>query len=305
MLDARRLEIYCAVAEEGSFTAAAGRLHLTQSAVSQQIAILERDIGIALVQRVPRGVTLTDAGKLLLERAKILLRDMAGLEQEIRRLANPPTKVKLGVFSTAGAHLVPKLVQTYRQRHRDTQLVLHASQPEDLARELAEGTIDVGLTWDYDFLARPMGGLSRRHLFDDPMCLLLPHDHAKAEGNGPLRLVDLADEPWVVRVHRSPLYEDSFETMCRVAGFEPNIVFRTEDYQSLQGLVAAHVGVAVAPRLSIIAQRRDVVVRGLHEPEFLRRIDAVTAAEPSHNPLASDLLDLLEEVSRSDLSEPA
>jgi DNA-binding transcriptional LysR family regulator len=295
MLDARRLEIFCAVAEEGSFTAAASRLHLTQSAVSQQIAVLERDVGVPLLERVARGVRLTTVGTLLAERARALLRDMVGLEQELRRVVTPPTQVKLGVFATAGAHLVPMVVQKFRQRHKETQLVLHASQPENLAVELANGVIDVGLTWDYDFLPRPMGNLARRHLLNDPLCLLLPRDHPLANEAGPLRLADFADEPWVVRGHTSPRYEDAFAVMCRIAGFEPTIVFRTEDYQSVQGLVAAHVGVAVAPRLATAARRPDIVVRTLEGPAFARRIDAVTLPEAHDHRLARQLLDLLGE----------
>jgi DNA-binding transcriptional LysR family regulator len=296
MLDGRRLEIFCAVAEEGSFTAASGRLHLTQSAVSQQIAILERDIGISLVERVPRGIKLTEAGKFLAERARLLLREISGLEQELHRLAVPLKKVKLGVFSTAGAHLVPMVVQKYRQRYGDTQLILQASQPEDLPAELADEIIDVGLTWDYDFLTRPMGSLVRQHLLNDPMCLLLPLCHPLAGEPGPLRLSDVADEPWIVRIHKSPQYEDAFEVMCRIAGFEPKIVFRAEDYQSVQGLVAANIGVAVAPRLSMIAQRPDIVVLEIDKPAFSRRIDAVMLPQSRNNPLALQLLKLLSEV---------
>ena len=300
MLDARRLEIFCAVVEEGSFTAAAARLHLTQSAVSQQIAILERDAGLSLLERLPRGVKPTQAGQFLAKRAQTLLRDLGGLEQELQRLADPPKKVRLGVFATAGAHLVPVLVQQYRQRYPDTQLLLHASQPEDMAAELDAGTIDVGITWDYDFLMRPLGELHRQHLLSDPMCLLLPHDHPLAGDDGPVRLADLADELWVVRTHRSPRYEDAFEVMCRIAGFEPRIVFRTEDYQSVQGLVAANVGVAVAPRLSMRAQRPDVVAREIHDPAFARRIEAITLPGYRKNPPAQQLLDLLEELQATD-----
>ncbi len=173
--------------------------------------------------------------------------------------------------------------------------MLHASQPDDLEAELAAGLIDVGLTWDYDFLARPMGALHRQHLLDDPLCLLLPPAHPLAHEAGPLRLADVADEPWVVRGHRAP-YQDAFETMCRIAGFEPHVVFRTEDYQSVQGLVAANVGLAVAPRLSMTAQRPDIVIRPLHKPVFMRRIDAVVLPESRGNPLARELLELLEEV---------
>src|SRR5262245_18425748 len=103
MLDAKRLRIFCAVAEDRSFTAAAARLHLTQSAVSQQVALLEREVGAALVERLPRGVSLTPVGKLLAERARELLRDMVSLEQELHRLADPPTRVRLGGFREAGS----------------------------------------------------------------------------------------------------------------------------------------------------------------------------------------------------------
>jgi len=296
MLDARRLEIYCAVAEEGSFTAAAARLNLTQSAVSQQIATLERDVGLALMERVPRGVKLTPAGQFLAKRAQGLLREMSGLEQELHRLADPPKAVTLGVFATAGAHLVPMLVSRYRQRYPETQLVLHASQPEDLPAKLLAGEIDVGITWDYDFLMRPVGDLHRQHLLADPMVLLLPADHPLADEQGSLRLTELSEEPWIVRTHRSTRYEDAFEVMCRIAGFEPRIVFRTEDYQSVQGMVAAKVGVAVAPRLSMRAQRPDIVVRPIHSPAFARRIDAIALPGYRSNPLAEQLLVLLGEL---------
>jgi Bacterial regulatory helix-turn-helix protein, lysR family len=115
--------------------AAASRLHLTRSAISQQIAILERELGIPVVERLSRGVGLTAIGKVLAERGQSQLREVASLEQELRRRKQFP-----------GAQLIP-----------------HASQPEDLEAELAEGLIDVGLTWDCDFLARPMGALYRQH----------------------------------------------------------------------------------------------------------------------------------------------
>lgn len=294
MLDARRLRIFCVVAAEGSFTGAASRLHLTQSAVSQQIAILERELGIPLLERLPRGVGLTAIGKVLAERGQSLLREMAGLEQELRRLAEPLARVVLGVFSTAGAHLVPVVVQKFRKQYPDTLLIVHASQPEDIEAELAEGLIDVGLTWDYDFLARPMGALYRQHLLNDPLCLLLPDGHPLAERPGPVRLADVAHEPWVVRGHRPP-YREAFEVMCRIAGFEPDVAFRTEDYQSVQGLVAAGIGLAVVPRLSMTAQRPDVAVRAIHKPGFTRRIEAVVLPQADRNRLAWELLSLLQE----------
>jgi DNA-binding transcriptional LysR family regulator len=296
MLDSRRLEIFCAVAEAGSITAASGRLHLTQSAVSQQVAILERDLGLPLFERVARGVRLTPAGDLLARRGRALLHDLTGLQKELRGLADPSRTVRLGVFSTAGAHLVPMLVQAYRQRYPDTQLVLCPSQREELLPKLTAGEIDVGITWDYDFMPRPVAELKRRLLFADPMQLLLARDHRLAGGAGPLRLADVADEPWVVRTHHAALYADAFEIMCGIAGFAPRIVFRTEDYPSAQGFVAAGVGVAVAPQLALQARRPDIVVRDIGEPAFARRIEAVTLAGGPDDPLVEQLIDVLVEL---------
>jgi DNA-binding transcriptional LysR family regulator len=123
---------------------------------------------------------------------------------------------------------------------------------------------------------------------------MLPRGHLLADNLGPIRLVDVAHEPWVVRGHRPP-YREAFEVMCRIAGFEPDVAFRTDDYQSVQGLVAAGVGLAVVPRLSMTAQRPDIVVRQIHEPDFTRRIEAVVLQQTDRNQLARELLSLLQE----------
>ena len=162
MLDTRRLKLFCVVAETGSITAAASRVHLTQPAISQQIALLEREIGAPLIERLPRGIRLTEPGKLLAERGRAILRELAGLEEQVRASATERAQIRLGVFSTAGANLVPRLVQAYRLEYPQTRLILHASQPEALEAELNEGLIDVGLSWDYDFLPRSFANLHRQ-----------------------------------------------------------------------------------------------------------------------------------------------
>lgn len=295
MLDTRRLWIYSAVVEEGSFTAAADRLYLSQSAVSQQMAILEREVCVPLMERVPRGIRLTPAGKLLAERAKSLLNMMSSIEQEMHRLVDRPARVRLGAFPTAGAHLIPLAVKAYRQRHPDAQIVILPAQVGDVAAKLRDGEIHVGLGWDYDFAPRPDDeGLQRVHLLDDPLRLVLPAGHPLAE-RSELALLDLAEEPWVVRSHRAP-YADAFEAMCRIAGFEPDIVFRTDDYQSVQGLVAAGIGAAVVPELSLAAQRPDIVIRPLAAPRLSRRIAAMTLPEANRDPIVVRLLRVLRRV---------
>jgi DNA-binding transcriptional LysR family regulator len=120
VLDTRRLRIFCTVADEGSFTVADARLHLTQSAIPQQMAILEREVGTALVERCPRGIRLTAAGRLLADRARLLLSEPACLEHDLHRLGERPASVHLGVFSTAGAYLIPLVVHVPPAPHRDT-----------------------------------------------------------------------------------------------------------------------------------------------------------------------------------------
>ena len=296
MLDTRRLKLFCVVAETGSITAAASRVHLTQPAISQQIALLEREIGAPLIERLPRGIRLTEPGKLLAERGRAILRELAGLEEQVRASATELAQIRLGVFSTAGANLVPRLVQAYRLEYPQTRLILHASQPEALEAELNEGLIDVGLSWDYDFLPRSFANLHRQHLLDDPMLLLAPKSHALANSVTPLRLADLAGETWVVRTHRAPPYDSAFETLCRDCGFEPDISFRTDDYQSSQGLVAAGVGLCLVPRLALSALRPDVVALPITAPGVVRRIEAVTLRGSAAVPRIAQLLGALQQL---------
>lgn len=293
MLDARRLKIFCVVADTGSLTAAASRVHLTQPAISQQIALLEREIGAPLIERLPRGIRLTEPGRLLAERGRAILRDLVSLEEQVRRSATDRTQLRLGIFTTAGANLVPRIVQAYRLEQPHTTLLLRATQPQALEAELHEGTIDVGLSWDYDFLPRSFINLHRQHLLDDPMRLILPRDHARGGETDAIRLSDLAQEPWVVRTHRSAPYDTAFEILCRRCGFEPDIVFRTDDYHSTQGLVAAGVGLSVVPQLALSAMRPDIVARPLEEPSVSRRIEAVALRESLDDPRISELISAL------------
>lgn len=151
MLDLRRLRVFAAVAEGGSFTAAATALFLTQPAVSQQMAILEREVGVPLLVRVPRGIQLTDAGRLLAERAARLLAEAGEIEDELRRFGQGPREVALGAFPTAGADLVPLAIREFRRRHPDVRVLLTPSHANDVVAQLHSSRIAVGLVWDYDF----------------------------------------------------------------------------------------------------------------------------------------------------------
>jgi DNA-binding transcriptional LysR family regulator len=297
VLDLRRLRIFAAVAEGGSFTAAATALFLTQPAVSQQMAILEREVGVPLVVRVPRGIQLTDAGKLLAERAARLLAESSEIEDELRRFGRGTREVTLGAFPTAGADLVPLAIREFRRRHPDVRVLLAPAHANDVVAQLHSSRIAVGLVWDYDFAPQVTDpAFERVELLADPLRVVLPADHPSSRereiAQHEIALRDLAEEPWIVRAHRPP-YQQAFEQMCRIAGFEPRVIFRTDNYQSIQGLVDAGIGPGLAPRLSLNPRRPDVIAIPVAAPSFSRRIAALAAAGTRRPSTVDDLLDVL------------
>jgi len=293
LFDLRRLRIYAAVAEGGSFTAAASALFLSQPAVSQQMAILEREAGVPLLERLPRGIRLTAAGELLAERTSRLLAEMEAIEEELQRLGDGIQEVHLGAFPTAGADLVPLTISAYRERHPDVRVVLTPAHANDVVAQMHSLRISVGLVWDYDFAPHVLtpSGFDRVELLADPMRVIVPTGH-EAAAEREIALRDLAEEPWIVRAHRPP-YAQAFEQMCRIAGFDPQIAFRTDNYQAIQGLVAARVGIGVAPRLSLAPMRRDVVAVPMAPPAFSRRIAALAVPAENRPSIVDDLLDVL------------
>jgi DNA-binding transcriptional LysR family regulator len=295
MLDVRRLRILVAVADYGSFTAAALHLHLTQSAVSQQMAVLEREAHVGLVDRQPRGVQLTPAGELLVERTRALLGMLANIEGELQELRAGPAPVRLGTFPTAGANLIPLALRRFRQRCPEGEVIVSpVRSSEPIGQMLRDGELHIGLVWDYDIVPRPAeSGLDETHLLDDPLHVIVPAEHPLATASQ-LALQDLADEAWIVRDHRPPNHQ-VFETMCRIAGFEPHVVFRTDDYQSAQGLVAAGIGICLMPTLAFSGLRPDIAVLPLGQPALHRRIMAISLREGLRSVTDQALLGVLVE----------
>jgi DNA-binding transcriptional LysR family regulator len=292
VLDSRRLAVFVTVVELGSFTAAAERLYLTQPAVSQQVAALERELGVQLLSRTPRGVELTPAGRLLAERASGVLQDLTRLEQDLRALTHVERPVRLGSFSTAGSHLIPRAVKAFRKGFPGRRIAVSHAPADAVSAMVREGTVDVGLVWDYDLFPRRFDpSLVVTPLLLDPLVLVLSEDHRLA-GADEVSLADLADETWVIRQHTEP-YADSFEQMCRTAGFEPREVFWTEDYESVQGMVAVGLGVSLVPELSLAAVRPEVAVVRRVRPRLLRRIAALTLSVDHRSAEAADLVRIL------------
>src|SRR5215213_5155833 len=223
MLDVKRLRVLHEVASQGSFSAAADALSYTQSAVSQQIAALERETGTVLVERNARGMRLTDA--------EAELEAIAGLRGG---------RVRLASFATAGSTFVPHAIATFHERYPDVEISLREADPEESVPMLKAGQLDVATLFE-PHGAGDLTDVEKVHLLEDPMSIVLPQDHPLAS-KAKVRLKDLEGEAWVQTTSSCPcciIVADS----CRAAGFEPRVAFESDDYLTVQGLVAAGVGV--------------------------------------------------------------
>jgi DNA-binding transcriptional LysR family regulator len=298
MLDVRRMRILREVAIQGSFSAAAEALAYTQSAVSQQIAALEREVGTKLVERNARGIRLTDAGEALVRHTESVLANLAEAEAELEAIAGiRGGRVRLASFQTAGSAIVPQAIATFRSRHPGVELSLIEAEPEEAIPALRTGELDVALVVEPNGITEEGGsGLERADLLDDPMFLALPRDHELVK-RARVRLKDLAAEQWI----NPPLTFacSGFVTRaCAAAGFEPHIAFETDDYGAVQGLVAAGVGIALIPDLALATVRDDIVIRSLGSQAPVRHVAAVT---PSgyRTPATEAMLGVLQETSAS------
>jgi molybdate transport repressor ModE-like protein len=265
MLDVRRLRVLREVALRGSFSAAAEALTYSQSAVSQQIAALEREAGTRLVERNGRGIRLTDAGQALVRRADSILGELAAADAELQAIAGLRAgRVRVSTFASAATALLPAAVTAFRAAHPAVQVELSLVE----ATEEAVGGLRTGRA-DLVLVARPPGQplddrVETHRLLEDPMLAVLPGGHRLA-GRRTLRLDDLAGEPWVLGGGPGCSDRATILRACHAAGFEPRVTvdFPTDDYNATQGMVAAGAGVTLLPRLALAVPRDDLTVRPL------------------------------------------
>src|SRR5919107_2257440 len=203
MLDVRRMRVLREVAQRGSFSAAADALSFTQSAVSQQIAALEREAGTVLVQRSARGVRLTEAGEALVRHTEAILARLAEAEAELEAIAGlKGGRLRMASFESAGATLMPLAIAAFRVRHPAVELSMTLLEPEDSIPQLRAGELDLAITFRDAHGPGLDEGLAHQHLIDDPMYLVLPRSHPLATKRN-LRLADLAGEAWIGGAPRS------------------------------------------------------------------------------------------------------
>jgi DNA-binding transcriptional LysR family regulator len=297
MLNVARLKLLKEVAYRGSFSAAAEALSYTQSAVSQQIATLEAETGMALLERHPRGVSLTAAGQTLLGHAEGILARLEAAEGALAEIAGlRGGRLRMASFPTAGGTLMPLAIATFRASHPDVELTLAEGEPEEIVPRLRAGELDLALLFEFAGESLLEEDMTRVELLDDPMYLALPREHPLAR-RGKLRLEDLQDAAWVQTSSSSPCARHVVRS-CHAAGFEPNVSFESDDYQTVQGLVAAGVGVALIPELALSVVREDIAIRALSPAPPVRRVIAAAQAGARLVPATPTMLSVLEQAAR-------
>ncbi|HEY6638254.1 MAG TPA: LysR family transcriptional regulator [Solirubrobacterales bacterium] len=292
----RRLKVLREVIARGSFSAAAESLHLSQSAVSQQIAVLEREVGIPLLERTSDGPKLTSAGEALMEHGDAVICRLEEAEREIAQIAGLEAgRLRLSSFVTASATLMTRALSIFRQRFPNVELEFTEGDPEDTFPALKRGDTDLAVVFDYpafplDFSRDVEADL----IYEEPMRLALPPGHPLAAAKS-VRVEDLADEDWLCGAMPSSCRFQVIN-LCRDAGFEPRITFQSEDYEVIKRFVAGGLGVSILPELA--GGHPDIELRTVRGQKPVRQVWAVTRESEARPPAAEQMLGIVREVCR-------
>lgn len=293
MLDLHRLRVLREVVRTGSFSAAARELRITPSAVSQQIGALERSLGLPVVHRGPRGVSVTEPGRMLADVTAELDGDLGQVERHLAAYADGLVgRLAIATFPTAGLALLPRALIGLTAR-TEVELDVRESEPQDTVPLLAAGGADVGLVYHF-FTPTPPREWEREYeytpLLGEEMYAALPARHPLAD-RAEIELADLADERWVQGVRDCGLQTDQY---CLAAGFRPRTACRASDYGFMQTLVAGGVGVGLIPALALAPQIEGLAfVRVRPFPH--RYVGVLRRKGRWHPPLGSELVDRLRE----------
>jgi DNA-binding transcriptional LysR family regulator len=286
--DAARLRVFREVVRRGSLSAAAEALSFTQPAISRQVAALEREAGAQLLERTPRGIRLTEPGRVLLEHAEAILDRMAAARAQVEAVARVAGgRLRIGSFQTANVTVVPRAIAAFAAAHPEVELSLVESVSPKLYGHLRSGEVDVAVVTHLPDLDGD--DVEIVHLADDEILVALPASHPLAE-KARLRLRDLREETWI-ESPTAPTHPPLL-TAALAHGFEPRIRFGAEQWLSKQGLVAAGVGITLVPGLAVTGVRDDIVLRSLGPDAPRRRVVAVVPVG-YRSPAVAPFVDLL------------
>lgn len=296
MLDTHRLRLLREFAERGTIAATAAALGYTPSAVSQQLAALERESGAVLLDRTARAAELTDAGRRLVEHAERILAMVEAAEADLSS-AGPAGRVTVTAFPTAAVAFGPALVRRVRA-HPGLTFLLRETQREEGLRLVRSGEVDVALVADWSGrLAGPGNGdtgvLRAYRLLRDPLVLVVPRGHRAADPARPVDLDELSNEPWLA----APAGEPSRQAVDRLlasTGGMPQAPWEFEGLSTILSLVGQGIGIAALPRLTLAVGARRVAVRELPASAPAREVCAVVRVSSVRRPSVAVILAALD-----------
>jgi DNA-binding transcriptional LysR family regulator len=296
MLDIAKLATLRAVLRHASFSAAAQELHVTQPAVSRQVALLERQLGTLLVRRTPQGVHATEAGRILAGHADAVLARLDLAESELRELAGLRRgTVRLGSFLSALVHLSAEVGALLDAAHPGVELLDDLVDRAAALERVRRGALDLALVFEHDFEpAPPVDGVELHPLFDDPVRVVLPATHPLA-GADAVAVADLAADTWV-RPHEGSAARRLDHVLAR-AGVRPPVLLagRGDEPFEAQALVAAGRGVALTHDLTVVVGRHELAIRPLRPAAGVRRVQ-VAVAPGRRPPAVTAVLDAVRSV---------
>ena len=277
-LDLQTIRIVRAIAETGTITGAARLLGYSQPAVSQHVQRAEARLNLPLVTRVGRSVRLTEAGTVLARHALTIASALEAASGDLADLAGLRTgTVRLAAFPTASSTIVPRLLAAMATEHPGVRVNYVEAQPPEAVAMIREGSIDLAITFSYpgdrsDPHVDSANGLGSEALFTEDTGVVLPAEHLLADQPG-VDLARLSDERWIAGC---PRCRGHLLAVCELAGFAPSIAFETDNASAVINMVASGLGVAILPRLALVAAAvpPGAVIRS-HTPASARSIHLI------------------------------
>jgi LysR family transcriptional regulator, transcription activator of glutamate synthase operon len=296
-MELRQLRYLVALADEQHFTRAAAREHIAQPALSQQIRRLEQEVGLALVERTTRRVTVTEAGRALVARARRILAEVDAASAEMQAFSGVRTgHVMVGTMHTMGPVDVSLALAVFHQRHPGVELTVREESSEEMAEMLRDDVLDLAFLSVTERMESH--GLRLHQLVLEELVVVLPHEHPLA-GQRSVGMAELAHEQFISYREGARLRE-LLEFAGRSAGFEPEVHLESNESERIRRLVARQMGVAILPRSDAEHPGAEVAVATLIEPSLRRDITLACREGRRLAPAAAEFLELSKELFSSD-----
>ncbi|ROQ97978.1 DNA-binding transcriptional LysR family regulator [Streptomyces sp. 2132.2] len=291
--DIKKLRILRTLADRGTVTATAEALHMTPSAVSQQLTNLARQLGVPLLEAQGRRVRLTDAAHLVLRHAEAVFAQLERADAELAGyLAGEAGEVRIGAFSTAVPVLVVPAVAALRRSHPGVEVRVRETEAAQSYELLAAGAVDLALSLAAHAPTARDPRFTRITLLEDPLDVALPPDHPLAAAPA-LRLADLSGDPWIYG--GSGPWQEIARNACEAAGFVPEQAHSASGWTAILAMVEAGMGVALVPRM-VSSRASGVAVRVLAHDRPTRHVLAATRSGGESAPAVSRVLAALRTV---------